>query len=245
MIFLLFACAGLFTTEDSSALETWSGYVYQQTLENENELALMSEGRLVLENIHGEEIQLATQPYSDTPYYWQFEIEPEWLNQEVQIRVEGDPKTTLPMLWKSKMPSTTGSWLTGALYSQEISFTESYFSTFIPEDLSIDLTDSNFAHLWGQPLIPEDWSDVTIRVYDRNDDAVDIYSYQLLENGAISENTSTGVTWFFAWNIPVGIIRLEVETIDGDIIQTTYYSQGGDVLSAHFYALPSTTGEEE
>ena len=106
--------------------------------------------------------------------------------------------------------------LATSLYSQEISFTESYFSTFIPEDLSIDLTDSNFAHLWGQPLIPEDWSDVTIRVYDRNDDVVDIYSYQLLENGAISENTSTGVTWFFAWNIPVGIIRLEVETIDGE-----------------------------
>jgi hypothetical protein len=243
MIFLLLACAGLFTTEDSSDLETWSGYTYQQTLEKDNGLTLMSEGSLALEDIHGEEITVATQPYSDAPYYWEFELEPEWLSQESQIRIQGNPETTLPMLWKSKMPSTTGSWLSGALYTQEISFTESYFSTFLPEDLSIDLTDNSLAHLWGQPLIPGDWADVSIRVFNGDNEEVDVYSYHLLENGAISDNTSTGVTWFFAWNIPTGVIRLEVETIEGNLIQTSYYSQGGEILSAHFYALPLTNGE--
>ena len=242
MIFQLLACAGLFTPEDSSDLKTWSGYTYQQTLEEDNGLTLMSEGSLALEDIHGEEITVATQPYSDTPYYWEFELEPEWLSQEAQIRVQGNPETTLPMLWKSKMPSTTSSWLSGALYTQEISFTESYFSTFLPEDLSVDLTDNSLAHLWGQPLIPGDWADVAIRVFNGDDEEVDVYSYQLLENGAISDNTSTGVTWFFAWNISAGVIRLEVETIEGELIQTSYHSQGGEILSAHFYALPLKNG---
>lgn len=243
MLISLFACAelALFSTAEVSDTKTWSGYIYQQTLEVESGLNLLEEGTISIENIDGEEIAEipnATQPYEDTPSYWQFELTNAWLNQEVQIRVEGNPETSLPMLWKTKTPARNASWLSGALYTQEIAFTQSYFSTFLPEDITVDFDDKTVSHLWGQPLIPEDWTDVRIRVYGDDNEEVDTFQYHLLENDAISDNTANGITWFFAWNIPAGNIRLEIETSAGDILETVYCSAGGEILSAHFYALP-------
>lgn len=243
MIFIsLFACAELFSADESSETNSWAGYAYQQTLDQESELTQMEEGSIILENIYGEEITRAEQPYEDTPSYWQFQLEKMWLNQETQIRIEGNSETTLPMLWRSKTPTKDANWLSGAFYTQELGFTKSYFSTFLPEGMTTDFDDTSVSHLWGQPLIPEDWSEVEIRLYDGNNEEIEVYSYHLLENGAISDNTANGVTWFFAWNIPAGKIRLEIETSAGEFLETMYYSRGGEVLSAHFYALPQ---EEE
>ena len=64
-----------------------------------------------------------------------------------------------------------------------------------------------------------------------------VHTFTQLSNGTITTDTSTGITWFFAWNIEPGEIRLEVTTANSSLISTTYPAQGGDILSAIFYAL--------
>jgi hypothetical protein len=230
MIFLLtIAC-----TDEITPIR-WAGYMYQQTLEEDDGMVLLETGELTLLDTQGNHIADATNPIEGTPYYWQFELQSEYLEQEIAMRIQGED--TVPMLWRGVTPTSNASWLSGAIFTQEIAFTQTYFDNFSYEITDVDLTDTTVSHLWGQPLVPEDWIDATIQVFDGNGEEVPVYSFNQLSNGTITSDTSAGVIWFFAWNMIPGEIRLQVTTSDGGEITTIYPAEGGDVLSAVFYSL--------
>jgi hypothetical protein len=228
---LLIACVS-----DETPLTTWTGYVYQQSIEESNALAQFENGNIDLLDESGLLLAQATKPNEDTPFYWQFELEESQLNRDIAMRISGE--TTVSMLWKGQTPSTDANWLSGGLFTQEIEFTKTYFDAFANGITTVDLNDNSLVHLWGQPLVAEEWIGSTISVFDGNGEPVDVHAFSQLSNGAITADTSTGVIWFFAWNIVPGEIILEITTADGQVVSTSYPSQGGDILSATFYALP-------
>ena len=69
---LLFSIACL---SEETTLSSWTGYMYQQTLEEDDGLALFSSGTISLLDLEGNLLTEATNPYEGSPFYWQFSLE--------------------------------------------------------------------------------------------------------------------------------------------------------------------------
>ena len=215
---------------------TWNGYVYQQTLEEDDGLALFDNGTVQLMDLSGNVLAQASNPFEGTPSYWQFDLTQEQLQNEVAIRVSAE--NTVAMVWRAQTPSTNATWLSGGLLTQEVDYAQTYFDSFTSEITDVDVTDDTVVHLWGQPLIGADWANVTIEVFDGEGESAEVFTFTQLSNGSLTSDTSSGVTWFFAWNLVPGDIEVRVTTELGESASTVYPTQGGDIVSAMFYALP-------
>jgi len=207
----------------------WEGYAFEQTSDG---MVPLRGAMVELMDKNGVLIGEGTTPAGRQEHFLRLILEEEMLNQPIELRVSSP--TTTPILWNGISPSTSGTWLAGGLFSIEEAFGFEFLNTFA-DTVDIELTGS--IHLWGEPFRSEEWTDVVITLSDEVQD-YPIYTFSQLPNGLISTNTESGIDWFFAWNLPATTLFLRIETSDGQMIETIYHPEEGDILSALYYALP-------
>jgi hypothetical protein len=268
MLPLLFAACTVSTSDPALAcllpeneedLICWTGYVYSRPLYSDlrrnavgADLLPFSEGSIQLLDSDGGLLADAQQPYESSPSFWGFDLAVEDAGREVAIRVEGED--FVPMLWRSQAPSkgpanwlsTNGQGESRALHTHSIAFQESFINSLglgaspIPAD--------GTAHLWGQPVSPEDWAGAQIRVTGSDGTDVETILLSYGENDVLQVESSERVDFFFAFDIPAGdpgeggtgSVLLET-TVGGSSVATEYPAESGDTLNAMYYALPSET----
>jgi len=202
-------------------------------MQSEEGMVPLEEATTSLLNQQGALLQKGLVPTGRPSHYQQFTMEEAWLEAPVSMRVEN--VDSFPLLWNGVSPSMASTWLPGGLFALEKDFGTTFFQTFA-ETVEVELGEG--VHLWGEPLRPEEWIDVDIRLFDEQQDYT-VYTFSQLPNGLISTSTETGIDWFFAWNLPTNPLTLSITTVTGEVIETTYTPSDGDILSALYYALPT------
>ena len=177
-------------------------------------------------------IDTGTTPSGRPNHFKRLILEEDMLSQPIELRISSP--TTTSILWNGTTPSVSGTWLPGGLFSIEQNFGFEFLNTFA-DTVDVELTGS--IHLWGEPFRSEEWTDVMISLSDETQE-YPIYTFSQLPNGLISTNTDNGIDWFFAWNLPATALYLTVETSDGQVVETIYHPEEGDLISALYYALP-------
>lgn len=222
---------GIFGCSNSIPPLNWNGYLY---LENADGFDPLPNGTMTLYDRNGAFLMDSTQPYSGTAHYHNFALTEDLLGLEISLFIQSP--NTYPIVWNGTIPNASSSWLSGALFAPEEIFIQEYFANFDVND-NIQWNDTA-VQLWGQPLIPEDWKDIAISVIDGNGETVEVYSFAQVDN-FITNDTSSGIQWFFAWNISPGNIEVTITNLStNDSVSTTYPTEGGEIISALFYALP-------
>ena len=195
---------------------------------------VLSEGALTLVDLDDTELDQAAQPAAaDSPDYWRFEAVP--ADTEVAIRVESDALHMTPMVWRSRSPSGSAIWLTGAVFAREDTIYDDFFASLDGyQGVTLEpLADGAVAYLWGEPLEPDRWAGVEIVVTDGAGAAAPIWRLAYTDDGALVDAGDGPVDLFVAPNLAPGTVTL---TVDGGA-ETRWPARGGDVLSAIFYDL--------
>ena len=216
---------------DTSQLLVWEGYLYTQT---EDGLVAMPNAFTELYGSDGTLLIEGTVPVGRPSNFNQISLEDEWIGQVANLRVGGEGNQTVQ--WAGRIPNKASTWIPGTLFGVNPEYLMTFLRSFAePAEVTLE---NDGIHLWGEPLEPTSWVDSTITLKDSDGTDYPIYQYSQLDTGLISTNISEKVDWFFAWNLPKRTLTLTVTTPDGQVIDTTYYPQQGDVLSALYYALP-------
>ena len=228
LLSIMFAC----TSEESPIY--WEGYLFQQSEEG---MIPLEDATIEALNESGEFLTDGSIPTGRPSHYQRLIMESEWLNQPIGLRVSSPNSMT--MVWTGQSPSKDATWLPGGLFSLNDSFGYDFLNSFAS---TVDVTLEGSVHLWGEPFYPEEWVDVSIVLFDTEQE-YPVYTFSQLSNGLISTSIDTGIDWFFAWNLPAKPLTLQVTLETGEVIQTQYAPQDGDILSALYYALPQEDSE--
>jgi|GEM_PF-6360535 len=223
LLSMMFAC----TSEETSIF--WEGYLFQQSEEG---MIALEDATIEILNGSGDFLTSGEIPNGRPSNYQRLAMETEWLNQPIGLRV-GSPNS-ITMLWNGQSPSKDATWLPGGLFALEDSFGNAFLDSFAN---TVDVPLEGPVHLWGEPFRPEEWINVSIEIFDE-DQEYPVYTFSQLSTGLISTSIDTGIDWFFAWNLPAKPLTLQVTLETGAVIQTQYAPQDGDILSALYYALP-------
>ncbi len=231
---LLLGCQYLEEIREDPAAVSWSGYVLYYP-EGATDYDTLSAGTLTLVDLDDAVLAEGSQPYEDTPGYWLFEEVP--VATEIGIRVAAEGATTV--LWRSRSPSGSGTWLTGAVLTWEESIYAALFDSLDGQNgLRISpLSEGQVAHLWGEPLVPQDWAGAEISVTDGAGDDAAVIALAYDEDGALVDAGEGAVDAFVAVNLAPGTVTLSVTSAAGVTTETLYPARGGDLLSAIYYDL--------
>ncbi len=243
-VLLLAGCQYLEEVREDLTEVTWSGYIYAY-LQDADEPVVLSQQTadspitdpiVELVDLTDATLLEATQPFSSSPGYWRFEDAP--VGEEVAIRVSAEGMT--PTVWRGRVPSGAGIWLTGAVYSYETAIYDAFFESIDGfEGMSFpSLVDSDRAALWGEPLSPEDWAGATITVTDGAGEDVAILALAYDDTGALVEAGGGRVDLFIAPALTPGTVTLRVEATGREAVEEQWPARAGDLLSAVFFALP-------
>lgn len=221
----------------------WDGYVLAQ-VSGLDETQVLAEGSVTLVDLDGTELAAAA-PIEGFVGYWRFEEVP--VATEVALRLEGtasgsEPGAPLtPTVWRSRTPSGRASWLTGGLFLRDLAYTEDFLATLegFPGVTVTPLSEGTVAHLWGEPWLPEEWSDVEVSVVGGDGLEGTVLLLVVEEDGTIREASGEEpVDLFLGLDLAPGTVTLTVETPEGAVAETSWPARGGEVLSAIYYALP-------
>ena len=231
----LFISACLPGSQNSSEVYTWGGYLYQRFSDSE-ELLPLDNATLSLSYMEHDDVVFATQPYEDAQAYWTFELA-DTTPQDIQIRIEAPDCD--PMIWRGQSPTSNTIWLNLFTHHQEYNalFFEQ-LAPLIPEGIQ-DLTLAESSHLWGTPLSPEDWTEISAWVSHSNGDSYEVLFWGLTENlelELLEQPLTKTPLIFIAPNLSPGQVTLHVEGPQVSA-QTVYQTDGGDLLSAMYYVL--------
>ncbi len=219
----------------------WDGTILAQ-VSTEAEVQVLDEGSVTLHDLDG---ALLAEAETDGSGYWRFNEVP--VNTEVAIRLQGvsGGSSTLPemtpTLWRGLSPSGRATWLSGGLFLRDLAYTEDFLSTLegFPGTSVTPLSEGTVAHLWGEPWEPERWADAEVVVTDGAGEDAELLLLVIQEDGTIAEaQGGEPVDLFIAIDLAPGEVQLSVTTTTGAQAQETWPAEGGDLLSAIFFALP-------
>jgi hypothetical protein len=212
----------------------WEGYLFQQSAEG---MVPLEDATIEVLNEAGEFLTDGSVPDGRPSHYQRVTMETEWLNQPLGLRVGNT--NSMAMVWTGQSPSKDATWLPGGLFALDESFGTEFLNSFAT---TVDVPLEGPVHLWGEPFHSEEWIDVIIVLFD-DEQEYPVYTFSQLSNGLISTSIDTGIDWFFAWNLPAKPLTLQITLQTGDVVQTQYAPQDGDILSALYYALPQEDSE--
>ncbi len=184
------------------------------------------------------ELYEATQPYSSSPGYWQATLP---ADTELVVRIETE--SSYPSVFSGRSPSWTGYWFAGVLFSWEKTTTDEFLVS-LADQLGVDLApldDGEKVHLWGVTRDDEQAARLEgrkITVIDGADRDVNVYPFEITEEGLLSQNYDAPVHYFFAFNLEPGDIALVLEGESGETVTERYPTLGGDMIGAWWLGVP-------
>ena len=227
IILALISCTVETTTDDIS----WAGYIYSK--QQNGDLQQLQSGTLTVLDLNGENLIDGEQPYPDTPAYWTVTLPVEHQGKDVALRITAENNDT--MLWRGQSPTAKSIWLGGSLYTHTKAYNQYLFAALANEDVA-NLSDAQVAHLYGQPLLAENWANAQIELLDGNGDLQPVQTFSNAEDGTFSTDVTEKIDFFCAFNIVPGIVTLQITLQDGTEIATDYPASGGDLISAINFA---------
>jgi hypothetical protein len=238
-----FGCSQYFVVDDddSAASEIqWQGWVYAD-IPQDDTLGL-EVGSITVENQDGDELVNGVQADETRPSMWTLDVP---TNTEVAIRVEGPNQYTT--VWRTTTPRAAAYWYAGSLFAVQPATIQPLWDS-LTELLEQPITDTDGAHLYGEPLLlwaDDDiaWTDAVITVYDGDGTVHPAITFSSTETGELILSTpETGpITAFTATDLAAGPIRLVIDASDGRSVVMDYNAQPGDLLSAFAFTLPEPT----
>jgi hypothetical protein len=232
MLWWALGCSISFTYDSSSPDEaTWSGYVLEDLSGTEEPLLLEDDGAFQVVDLDDQ--VLADGEHSGNGY-WFVDVPSD---VEVAIRISGAEHIT--SVWRGHTPGGRAYWLTGALFTQYAASFEALVKALEgvkgldPEDL----TKGTVVHLWGQPLDPDAWAGAIVTATGGDGAAVPMFTFAIDDKGVVTEAGDQPVAFFFGANAAPGDVALRVEAVDGRVVETTYPTRGGDLVTAAFFDL--------
>lgn len=180
----------------------------------------------------------ASQPFPSSPGYWQAALPPD---TPVVTRIETE--SSYPSVFAGRTPTWDGYWFAGVLFSWDRAYTSEFLGG-LADQLSVglaDLDDGEAVHLWG--VVRDDEAAARlegrkITVLDGAGDEARVFSFELTEDGYLSENLGAPVHYFFALNLAPGDIQLTLEGPSGDSETEHYPTRGGDMIGAWWLGVP-------
>ena len=237
-LFFFVGCQYLEETRIEPTEVSWSGYLTHYEPKT-GDSVYASEATLDMVDLNDTLLITAGQPLSGNPAYYRFENIP--VQTPIALRLSGNDLTT--MVWQGTTPSGTGMWLTGSIFTYHSQLHDEFLANVADiKSISIEsLKEGEVAHLWGEPLNPQEWSNVEITATDGDNHSVEVHRFYYDEDGNLAPATDGPVDLFLAFNLMPGLVTLSIIPQTGEIIETIYPTRGGDMLSAIFHAL----GEEQ
>lgn len=221
----------------------WDGYVLAQVSGLE-ETQVLASGSVTMLELDGTELATAV-PVEGVAGYWRFEEVP--VATEVALRLEGtasgsDPGAELtPTVWRGLTPSGRASWLTGGLFLRDLAYTEDFLATLegFPGVEVTPLSEGTVAHVWGEPWVPEDWAGAEVSVVGGDGVEGTVLLLVVEEDGTVREASGDEpVDLFLGLELAPGTVTLTVVSAAGAVAETSWPAEGGELLSAIYYALP-------
>ena len=229
-LFFIFAC--VVPTEET----TWSGNVYGLFAAQLETAA----ADLNLLSTDGTLLTSSETPYSDSPQYHVFSLEPDLLVQDVQILVSG--ADFYPTLYIGTTPQNSAIWLNGALYGYGTIWTESFFLS-----LGLDIespSTQEMVQLIGRPSLPEDWSNVVLTLIQENGVEKEVLRFRYDETGFLlgidAQAETESIDLFVCTDINPGSLTLLAEHSDGRTMEIRYHAQGGTIINAEHLLFSKT-----
>ncbi len=232
ILLALLACALLEEQRTPPTEALWSGWVLAD-LPAEDVPALES-GTFEVFDLEGQPLAEAVED-AENPGYWSVELP---VDTEVQLRIDGVEQ--VPTLWRTRSPQGRAYWLSGGLFAVHEDTQEALFDSLDGwQGMSpASLSDGEVAHLWGTPAEPQDWAGATVEL-EGVDGAVPVARLSLSEDGSLIDAGLGPVDLFVGPDLPPGPVLLRVTTADGRVAETRWRAQGGELLSAFTFSLPS------
>lgn len=227
---LMLGCSFLEEQRSLPTTVSWSGYVYGDLPGDDS--SLLEAGTLEVVDLDDELLVSGSQS-DNTAGYWGVEVP---VDTDVALRVAGGSQ--VPTVWRSRTPTGSAYWLTGALFAVSQQTADDFFGSLdgwqgmSPDDLSQE----EVAHLWGQPWEPERWQGATVLVTDSLGTA-QVALLAVDEDGALIDAGTGPVDYFVAPDLEPGPVTLQVTAADGSSLQSSWPARGGDLLSAFYVAL--------
>ncbi len=235
MTFLLLSLAGcdlLTTTTAADTTVVWAGYVARDPFDGQ-ELTVLSEGSVVFTDLDGAVLVEAEQPYEDAPGWWLAELEPE---TEVAIRVGGPDQAT--MVWRGQTPARTSYWRYGGLLTRDAAALQEVLEALDPDTTFAPLSEGEVVHLWAEPWSPDRWVGADISVTDAAGAEAEVITFTEDDSGLLRlADVSDPIVFFAAAGLAPGQAILTVTPAAGPVVTETWPTQGGDLVSALYFAL--------
>ncbi len=231
----LVACSLLEEQRDPVTDVRWSGYVYADI--PSDTAPLLEAGTFQVVDL--DDVVVADGVQTSTAGYWDVTVP---VGLDVAVRVDGGAQAAT--VWRGQTPTGRAYWLSGALFAFADDTVDDFFDSLDGwQGLSPQrLSDGDIAHLWGSPLVPDDWAgaDVTVLDADGNDVAVVLLAYD--QDGALIDAGTGPVDFFVAPDLPPGTVTLQVQAADGRALQEQWPARGGDLVSAFYVDLGLADG---
>ena len=243
--FLLFGCEGVTNLCDATGLcyeeqvapskdVLYAGTVSQGPVAEG--VPLVEEGSLTFTDpATGDFLAEGTQPYRSDPGFWEAALP---RKAEFQLRIESPE--AYPTVWRGRAPPQQGWWYTGAIFSWPHSVWDSFSDALEAQGMGPfpDLQAEERVALWGAPV------DENLEVMPLGPGRVSVVdgAGQLAEILLVgAEEVPEGElvpTFFLAFDLAPGDITVLVSGESGDMVETHYTAQGGDVISAWWFEVP-------
>ncbi len=176
-----------------------------------------------------------SQPYASELGFWEVVLP---RRAEFQLRIESPD--AYPTVWRGRAPNRRGWWYTGALFSWPHAVWDSFAEELEAQGMGPfpDLNDGERAALWGAPV------DKNLQVIPLGPGRVSVVDgdgllAEVLLVGAAEVPEGESVpTFFLAFDLAPGDITVLVSGESGEVVETHYTAQGGDVISAWWFEVP-------
>ncbi len=217
-----------------SSPAVWYGYVVDDPVAVGNTTTPLADGELFAVDLDGTPLTGVSQPEGAPAGYWEMRLD---VDIPVALRVEGP--NHVPMVWRAQTPSTNAELLSGYLFARDAAVASVVLDDLLGDGASVGFVDGDDAALWGQPGDPEAWAGATLTAEDGEGNVHAVSPFTIADSGeAVPAGPDDAVQLFLASGLAPGQVRFEVRLPDGTTAETVWPARGGDMLSAHYYALP-------
>ncbi len=216
-VIVLGACASERGYRGADDVATWSGWVYAAPPTAE-EPPTLDVGDVVFLPDEGAAVA-AWSPYTDLPAYRSVDLTP---GVAVSIVVTGPD--AYPAVWRAQAPVADGAWSNGALFGAQAEYLAATYADFVDWGVTPPALGEG-VHLWGRPLVPEDWTCDEVRVGARPADLC----LTIREDGRLWPTVSGPVDRFYVFGLDAGEVVL---TADG--FEERWVAPAGSVVFAYW-----------
>ncbi len=224
----------LLLTGCGSTGPVWYGYVYEDPLATGGELVAMAGSTVTAVDLDDAPMDGLSVPEGAPDGYLELRLDP---GTELALRVTGPDH--LPFVWRGAMPETTAELAAGALFGRSAAIGWATLDQLQGVAADASLLDGETVALWGQPLDPAAFAGAELRIVDGDGTVHDVDAFFIDADGAaVPAGLSDPIQLFLASGLAPGAVTLEVTAATGAVATTTWPARGGDMLSAHYFALP-------